>query len=228
MSEREDPAEIEFARAVACGEPAAVARFERELLAKIPAALARMKLDDDALDEVLQRVRERLLLPAEGEDQPRLVRYAGQGRLEGLVTVTASRIALDLVRARDGADTRDDRALDALAEREDDPLMAAMKARAKAGFRAAFARAIDGLDPRDRNVLKLHLLRGVTLERLAEMYSVHRATVVRWLAEARAKVLSATRRELASAVGPAELDETIALLESQLDASIERLFRTQG
>jgi RNA polymerase sigma-70 factor, ECF subfamily len=226
--EREDGAEVEFARAVAREEPAAVARFERELLAKIPAALARMKLDAATLDEVTQRVRERLLVPAEGEREPRLVGYAGQGRLEGLVLVTASRIALDLMRSRAGAEAHDGGAIDALVEREDDPLMATMKARAKAGFRAAFARAIDGLDPRDRNVLKLHLLRGVTLDRLAEMYSVHRATVVRWLADARAKVLSATRKELASAVGQGELDETIALLESQLDASIERLFRTRG
>ena len=107
MIEREDGAEVEFARAVAREEPAAVARFERELLAKIPAALARMKLDAATVDEVTQRVRERLLLPAEGEREPRLVGYAGQGRLEWLVLVTASRIALDLMRSRAGAEAHD-------------------------------------------------------------------------------------------------------------------------
>jgi RNA polymerase sigma-70 factor (ECF subfamily) len=177
-------------------------------------------------DEVRQRVRQRLLLPAEDGVAP-LVSYAGEGKLEGLVIVTATRIALDLLRER----RRDQAAptvAEALSDRGDDPLLALMKERAREGFCSAFAKAVDGLDPRDRNLLKLHLLRGVAHEKLAEMYGVHRATVVRWLADARAKVLSSTRRELERTLGEREFAETVALLESQLDASIERLFRTRG
>ena len=128
-------------------------------------------------DEVRQRVRQRLLLPAEDGVAP-LVSYAGEGKLEGLVIVTATRIALDLLRER----RRDQAAptvAEALSDRGDDPLLALMKERAREGFCSAFAKAVDGLDPRDRNLLKLHLLRGVAHEKLAEMYGVHRATVVR-------------------------------------------------
>lgn len=218
--------EAEFARAVVRGEPAAVQRFERVHLGALDGALAHMKLDADALDEVKQRVRERLLL-AEPPQPARLESYAGQGKLEGLVVVTASRIALDLLRARK-APARESSALEQLADEGADPLLAAMKSAARSGFREAFSKAIEGLAPRDRALLKLHLLRGVTLEALATMYGVHRATVVRWLADARAKVVADTRRTLANTVRSGELDETIALIESQLDASIERLFRTQG
>lgn len=202
-----------------------MARFERELLAPIDAALAHMKLDASTLDEVRQRVRQRLLLPAE-DGTVRLVSYAGDGKLEGLVIVTATRIALDLLRERRPREAIS--VSDAIAdEHDDDPLMKLMKERARQEFRSAFASAVDGLDARDRNLLKMHLLRGVALEKLAEMYSVHRATVVRWLADARAKVLSATRKELERTLGEREIADTIALIESQLDASIERLFRTR-
>ncbi|MFO0558908.1 MAG: sigma-70 family RNA polymerase sigma factor [Polyangiales bacterium] len=220
--------EVEFARAVVAGDAVAVARFERECLATIDGALAHMRLDAATVDEVRQRVRQRLLLAAD-DGVARLVSYAGDGKLEGLVVVTATRIALDLVRERKREGDRDGPSVaEALADRGDDPLLTMMKERAREGFRSAFAKAVDGLEPRDRNLLKLHLLRGVSLEKLAEMYSVHRATVVRWLAEARAKVLSATRKELERTLGERELAETVALIESQLDASIERLFRTRG
>lgn len=218
--------EAEFARAVVRGEPEAVRRFERVHLGALDAALAHMKLDADTLDEVKQRVRERLLL-ADPPQPARLESYAGQGKLEGLVVVTASRIALDLLRARK-APTSEASAIEQLADEGADPLLAAMKSAAKSGFREAFSSAIEALSPRDRALLKLHLLRGVTLEALATMYGVHRATVVRWLADARAKVVSDTRRALSSSVRSGELDETMALIESQLDASIERLFRTQS
>lgn len=218
--------EAEFARAVVAGDVAAVQRFERVHLGALDAALAHMKLDRDTLDEVKQRVRERLLL-AEPPQPARLESYAGQGKLEGLVVVTGSRIALDLLRARK-APASEASAIERLADEGADPLLAAMKSAARSGFREAFSRAIESLSPRDRALLKMHLLRGVTLESLATMYGVHRATVVRWLADARAKVVAETRRALSDSVRSGELDETMALIESQLDASIERLFRTQS
>ncbi|MBL8681854.1 MAG: transcriptional regulator [Myxococcales bacterium] len=235
MDEPIDEGEVEFARAVARGEPAAVARFEREILASIDKALATMRLDPAALDEVKQRVRVRLLVAEEGAP-PRLVAYAGRGRLEGLACVTASRIALDLLRAsKSNAAAPVDRLADDFgvdAARATgtgaDPEDALVREDVKQRFRVAFAAAVDALDARERAVLKLHLLEGVTLDRLAGMYSVHRATVVRWLADARSKVLSRTRRELAESLGATDVDSTIALLESKLDASIERLFRTRS
>jgi RNA polymerase sigma-70 factor (ECF subfamily) len=78
---------------------------------------------------------------------------------------------------------------------------------------------------RDRNLLRLHFLGGVTLEQLAQMYGVHRATVVRWLAAAREAVLAATRDHVAHAIGaPAsELDEMFSLVKSRVELSVERM-----
>jgi RNA polymerase sigma-70 factor (ECF subfamily) len=230
-----DEDELEFAREVLRGSPAAVDRFEREILGAIDGALATMQLDATVIDEVKQRVRVRLLVAEEGAS-PRILAYAGRGRLDGLACVTASRIALDIVRAkkRDPAAPVDRLADDLGADvaprtaANNGPEDALFREEAHRRFRVSFAEAVDALEPRERAVLKLHLLEGVTLERLASMYSVHRATVVRWLADARSKVLSRTRRSLAAALDTADVEGTIALLESRLDASIERLFRTRS
>lgn len=219
-----DETEREFARALVARDPAALARFE-QMLTRLDRVLGTMKLDEATLDEVRQGVRTRLLV-ADEHGEVRITRYAGRGRLESLVHVTASRIAVDLLRARRQR-TSGPEELERLADGDADPMLAAMKQQAGAHFRRAFAHAVDALDDRESALLKLHLLRGVSLERLAEMYSVHRATIVRWLADARARVLTGTRRELATQLGAREVDEVLALLESRLDASVERLFRTR-
>src|SRR5436305_1377687 len=81
-------------------------------------------------------------------------------------------------------------------------------------------RAVAQRSRRDRNLLRLHLLGGVTLEQLAQMYSVHRATIVRWLAAARAALLDATRAQIADQVGAADLDEMFDLVRSRVELSI--------
>jgi RNA polymerase sigma-70 factor (ECF subfamily) len=66
---------------------------------------------------------------------------------------------------------------------------------------------------------------GMTLEQLAQMYGVHRATIVRWLAAAREAVFGATRAHVAETLhAPAdELDEMFDLVQSRVELSVERL-----
>jgi RNA polymerase sigma-70 factor (ECF subfamily) len=104
-----------------------------------------------------------------------------------------------------------------------------MKARYQAAFRAAFEDAVRRLEPRDRNLLRLHHLDAVTLDQLAAMYGVHRATAVRWLSDVRRRLLADTRRSLRAALGVAEdeLDSVMALIESRLDVSVRRLLASR-
>jgi RNA polymerase sigma-70 factor (ECF subfamily) len=71
----------------------------------------------------------------------------------------------------------------------------------------------------------LHFLGGVTLEQLAQMYDVHRATVVRWLSAAREAVFAATRAHVAEKIAApeSELDEMFDLVKSRVELSVERL-----
>lgn len=218
------PAAIELALALGCarGDARALAAFERDYLAGVAAGLSHMRLSAAVVDDVVQATRAKLLVAPAGAS-PRLLAYAGQGKLRGLVQVVAARLALDHVRGQ--ARFAPDDAVAGLVAADDDPELAYLKAHYRDAWKLAFTAAAAELEARDRNLLRLHHLSGVTLEQLAAMYGVHRATVVRWLADARRRLLAGTRARLGASleVSAAELDSIMNLIDSRLDASVGRL-----
>ena len=212
--------ELHLALACARGDNAAIVAFDRAYLDVVPQALAGMKLPAATVDDVRSIVRDKLLL-ADGDKVPRVVEYAGRGRLRGLVQVTATRTAIDRIRHDEKEAELPARELAA----PTDVAMSLIKAQYREAFAAGFARAVAGAPRRERNLLRLHFLGGMTLEQLAQMYNVHRATVVRWLAAAREAVFERTRDHVAETIGaPAdELDEMFDLVKSRVELSVERL-----
>lgn len=229
----DDDGLIEIALAAGCdaGLPEAERQVADRYLTAADEALAHMKLPGAIADDVRQKVLEKLLL-RDGDNPSKLAGYAGQGKLRGLVKVVAVRTALSELRKKRpevampeaGPDIFEDAAGSA------DPELAFVKQRYRAEFKVAFEEAVGDLTDRERNVLRLHLLRGVTLEALAEIYGVHRATVVRWLAKARERVMSSTREHLGARleIGRSEIDTVMKWIGSRLDASVSRVLRTRG
>lgn len=213
-------AEVHLAIACARGDEKAIAVFDREYLDVVKVALAGMKLTAATVEDVKSGVRDKLLLPDDGR-VPRIVEYAGRGRLRGLVQVSASRMAIDRIRLEEREAELPAREIAAPANLE----LSLIKAQYRTAFVEGFARAVATASRRDRNLLRLHFLGGVTLEQLATMYGVHRATVVRWLAAAREAVFGATRAHVAETLGaPAEeLDEMFDLVRSRIELSVDRL-----
>jgi RNA polymerase sigma-70 factor (ECF subfamily) len=138
------------------------------------------------------------------------------------VQVTATRTAIDRIR-------HEEKEVELPAGRDlvasANVTLSLIKAQYRDAFAAGFKQAVASTSRRDRNLLRLHFLGGVTLEQLAQMYGVHRATVVRWLAAAREAVFGATREYVATALkAPSEeLDEMFALVQSRVELSVERL-----
>lgn len=213
-------AEVHLALACIRGDNAAILAFDRAFLDVVPHALAGMKLTTATVEDVRATVRDKLLLP-DGERGPRVLDYAGRGRLRGLVQVTATRTAIDRIRLEEREAELPAREIAAAGNLE----LSLIKAQYREAFSAGFARAVAAASRRDRNLLRLHFLGGVTLEQLAQMYSVHRATVVRWLAAARETVFGATREHVADTIGAPseELDEMFELVKSRVELSVERL-----
>lgn len=214
-------AELHLALACARGDAAAIAIFDREYLDVVRAALSTMKLPAATIEDIRSVVRDKLLL-ADADQPPRVVAYAGHGRLRGLIQVTATRAAIDRIRHEEReAELPADDQLAAAGDVE----LSLIKAQYREAFVAGFTVAVQTLERRDRNLLRLHLLGGVTLEQLAQMYGVHRATVVRWLAAARSALFEATRAHVATSIGaPAdELDQMFELVRSRVELSVERL-----
>lgn len=220
-----DPAaEAALARDCAAGDAAALGRFEDAYLARVPRAVAHLGLSPTEIDEVRQHVRQKLLVERDDAGAPRIVGYAHDGRLRGLVKVIAVRAGVDLVRAK-VRDAPGEGPLDLLPSPEADPELAFLKATYRAAFASAFGVATKTLSARQRNWLRLHVLDGVGLEEIARTYGSSRATVVRTLADTRAQLLAETRKELGRSLGlrPAELESIMELIASRLDASVARL-----
>ncbi len=232
LAEEEPPAvtvtnvaEVHLAIACARGDTAAIVAFDRANLDVVKMALAGMKLTAATVEDVKSGVRDKLLL-ADGDKRPRILDYAGRGRLRGLVQVSASRMAIDRIRLEEREAELPAREIAAPENLE----LSLIKAQYRAAFVDGFARAVATASRRDRNLLRLHFLGGVTLEQLATMYGVHRATVVRWLAAAREAVFGATRAHVAEVIGaPAdELDEMFDLVRSRVELSVERLLASMS
>jgi hypothetical protein len=66
---------------------------------------------------------------------------------------------------------------------------------------------------RARNLLRQHVLDGLTIDELARLYRAHRATCARWLADARSELALHTRRHLVTASLPGdEVDSVLGCL----------------
>ena len=214
--------------AFACAEgiPAALAAFESRILPVVDLALARMNLPADLIDETKQVLR-RLLLVGDDTVRPRIADYAGRGELRGWVRVAAAREALRLLRGSEREVPLDRDLLDRGNLPAEDPELRYLKEHYRAEFRAAFRDAIATLSDREKNLLGHQYLDNLTLDEIASLYRVHRATVARWLSRARSQLLRRTHAALRAQlrVSPSELDSILRLIESHLDISLPPLLR---
>jgi RNA polymerase sigma-70 factor (ECF subfamily) len=103
-----------------------------------------------------------------------------------------------------------------------DPRLDDLRRRYRGDFAAAFRAALAALPVRERNLLRQHHMDGLTIDQLAGLYRVHRATAARWVARARTTLSGETRRRLMERLGVAtqDADSIIRLVRSQLDLSL--------
>lgn len=215
----------DFALAAACVDrvPGAIAIVDRLCERPIALAIARIDRSSELRDEVRQTLWQRLFIGTP-EHAPRILSYAGRGPLAAFVAVAAQRIALDLRRdaARAvGIDPGADQILPASEHPEADY----MRERYRAEFEAAVREALAALPDRDRLLLRLTTVSGLSYDQIATIYKVDQSTVSRWMARARSEVLQATERVMCGQLGvpPGELQSLAGLLLSRLDLSVSRV-----
>lgn len=217
----------ELALAAAClqGQPAALAHFERECLDGLRDAVRRLVTSDDQVDDLKQRLRERLLL-GDPSAPPRLASYQGRGSLKAWVAIAGKREALMARRVEASLQGRAEQAArevdpDAFA----DPELARMRSLYGPSFRAAFEKALRDLDARDRTVLRSYFVEQLSLEQLGSMLGVHRVTAWRHILAARERCLVAVRTELRASLHttPSELDSLMAVMGEGFHITLSRL-----
>lgn len=202
------------------GHPAALATLERDHFHHVDAALGQLRLDAHLRDELKQRLRVRLLTPAD-RTSAQILQYRGRGDIGRWLRAVAVRAGIDELRSHAREVPVPDEALADRALPDDHPELAHMKRRYRADFRAALRLALAELDVQARNDLRLYYLEGLKLEELAALHRVAPSTVSRRIARARQAVLEQTRRVMREQLGlsDSDLDSILGLISSRLEMS---------
>ncbi|HEY3445672.1 MAG TPA: sigma factor-like helix-turn-helix DNA-binding protein [Myxococcales bacterium] len=211
--------------ACACkrGDAKALGEFERRVLVEARAALLARRQAASTVEEALQQLRSRLFVGEEGKPG-KIAEYSGRGPLVAWVRMAAVRVSQNLSRGG-AARPAEELQSSQLAAPAAPPELGYIKARYRGDFKAAFEAAFGALSPRERTLLRLNLLDGLSTAKLAKVYRADASTVRRWLADARRALLEGTRKQLASRLDASEreMQSMMDLLVTQLEDSVRRI-----
>jgi RNA polymerase sigma-70 factor (ECF subfamily) len=203
------------------GDRAALVAFERVVRAETERAVAKLP-HGPAPEDVVQELMVKLLVaPA-----PKLAAFGGHGALHAWLRVAAARTAISMNRRKAELPSDDDM-LAQVADDGDDQALAFMKSAYRAQFKRAFAAALAALPRRARTLLRLQIIDQLTLEEIGAFYEASRASAARWLADARAQLVTGTHERLIAtlAIEPDELAELMRLVSSTLYSTLPHLLQ---
>jgi RNA polymerase sigma-70 factor, ECF subfamily len=216
--------------ACACAEglPAAHAAFESQHLATLGPALARIDPSPAFADEVRQTLRIRLLIgDVAGDRAPAILHYRGKGPLRHWLGVVATRAALTLRGQGQPWASLDDVVLHAsLDSPELHNLRSLYLDDLRQATREAVSETLAELGPEARNLLRWHLVQGVSLRKIAVARGTYVMAVARQYTRIRGAILDRIRVKARERMGlaPAEADSLVAALVSRISITISRLF----
>jgi RNA polymerase sigma-70 factor, ECF subfamily len=221
------PADLYLAAACLSGDQAAIAAFDRELIAGARSAIQAIDSRQSFVDEAVQRLRASLFVGDTGA--PRLALYSGRGPLRAWVGVAAARVALMMrrsqVRQREVSTDEDDWSGALVMISTNNPELELLKRQYASAFGDAFRDAVAALEARQRTVLRMSFVDALSIDEIGAVYAVHRATAARWITRACDALFDHTRKLLVErlSLSPSELDRMTALVRSQLDVSLSQL-----
>jgi RNA polymerase sigma-70 factor (ECF subfamily) len=216
--------------ACAClaGTEGAAATFSERHGATIRGTIARIVRGADN-GEVEQQLLAGLLV-ASVAGPARIGSYAGKAPLDRWLGVAAQRAALMWLREnRTEARARHGAAAEPAPGGHTHPEMAYLKDRYRSDFEGALKDSLARLPERQRTLLRLHLVNGVSVEKIGQMFAVSQPTASRWLAAARGTLLDDIKATLGNRLGASsqELASLAGMVASRLDLSLSMLLRSR-
>ena len=220
--------DLYLARACASGDATAIEIFESTFADEIERSVEKMAGDAIRSDDFKQEFRQKLFMGKDG-NMPKIAEYSGRGSLRRWVRITAKRTYIDLMRIgqRMPEVPMGDEPLVDEGAAQLDPELAYVKRRYQHEFKEAFGGALARLSTRQRNLLRHHFVHRLRLDEIAGIYRVHRATVARWIADARKQLLVDTREALEAqlSVNSQEFQSIVRLVQGELDLTVSRLLK---
>lgn len=212
-----------LALAYACSQKqsAAIAHLERTWFPKVRAALGSMNLGSALEDELIGWLRFELFAREQG---PLIATYSGKGDLGGFLRAIVVHEALKRAKKQ-----RREVTPEALAELPMPEIeLAAMRGAYGREFTRALQESFRSLGLQERNLLRQYFLDGLSIDALAGLHGVHRATAARRVAAARTLLTDRVKQALVSSLklGESSVQQVITL--SNLEESLSKLLRKTG
>jgi len=209
--------------AFACAErsPQAIAIFQTLYANAIDGGARSVNSSPAFVEEVRQRVLE-LLFVGKSPSSPRILQYRGQGPLGAWLRTMAKRLALRLVGTEHAERLVSEESLaNELADSCDQEL-ALLRAHYSEVFREALVTALRELPARERLLLQLSLVGGVSSVRIAKMYHLNQSTISRQLQRAAAKTFDIVRHKLRAELGVAseEFESLLTIVRSHIEMTL--------
>jgi RNA polymerase sigma-70 factor (ECF subfamily) len=215
-------ADLYLAFACALGDATALSEFDLTFGSELRIVKARLRKGASDGDDLIQECRQKLFAPP----RPKIAEYSGQGDLRHWLRVTLLRALIDHQRSNRQRIERERPHGEPL-ELPDmrDPALVHLKQQYREEFRAAFEDAARALNPEERVLLRHHFADGLTIDDLANLYRIHRATAARRIAKAREALLAGTKQRLMTKLRLSrdELDSVMRLIESNVHVSVKRV-----
>ena len=215
-------ADLYLACACAEGARGAAAAFERRFAKTIRRAASRVLPTRDEREEAEQLARREILVGREGAG-PRIAEYLGHGALDAWISVAAIRVAISLGRSESAERRLRARALAEATGVDAEHLLKNEEIRRE--IEPAVTAALARLPSRDRLILGLFLVSGMTLDAIGKSLGITHQAVSKHLAKSRDAILADIRGTVAERlkISTDELMSIMRLVASQLDASITRV-----
>ncbi len=214
--------EIVLARWYASGAPQAAEAF-LAAFGDLLRAIGLRSLRSHEVDDFQQRALIHFLV-SHADEVPKIGRYSGRGSLQGFVRTVASRLAVDLRRARGFVEPRASDLESCVADGLD-PGAQFETEEAKSIIVEALTRALRGLKPAERRALRMRYVLGFSVARTAEALGIHEVSVSRLVSRVRHRLLRQVLADLSQ-----DSDDmaagSLAALSRSLDISLTRWLQT--
>ena len=211
---------------VAClaGRPGAAQALEREYISKLAGRVRSVCRSPDMVDDALQTLREKLLLPPD----PRLAAYENRGHLGAWLTIVAMRTALDVARRAQQGSLRVTALDEDLVAHALSPESQCSTRELDRALRRALLEAVRRLPSQQRFALKMQVVAGWSIDQIGRALGMHRATAARWLVSAREQLERDVRHQLVHELGlsAVEVDGALGSMQSRFDLRISQFFQS--
>ena len=216
--------DLYLACACAQGDPVAVRFFDRQMLLAAQSVVRSIDARMSFVDEVIRRVRMRLLVTTSYPRRPMIAQFGGRESLATWVRMVAVKVALVLIREqqRFSVVTGDRWASAVLLPDCDDSSLQKLKQAQFGPLADALAGASVYLAESETAVLRLHILGGLDEARLCSVFGLNRTKLQALVRRASKSLLERAKQIVAKTPSMKHEDEELVaqLLERQLELGL--------